>query len=76
MGTGRQKSAQSAASSHLPGNFVENAAFHPLPLQDNKPGLPMQMFGDVWEWTQSNYNPYPGYKPWEGLVGEYTPPRT
>ena len=53
------------------GNFVENAAFHPLPLQENKPGLPMQMFGDVWEWTQSNYNPYPGYKPWEGLVGEY-----
>jgi ergothioneine biosynthesis protein EgtB len=34
-------------------------------------GLPAQMFGDVWEWTQSNYNPYPGYKPWEGLVGEY-----
>ena len=53
------------------GNFVENAAFHPLPLQENKPGMPMQMFGDVWEWTQSNYNPYPGYKPWEGLVGEY-----
>ncbi|MES2363627.1 MAG: ergothioneine biosynthesis protein EgtB [Pseudomonadota bacterium] len=53
------------------GNFVENAAYHPLPQQENKPGQPMQLFGDVWEWTQSNYNPYPGYKPWEGLVGEY-----
>ena len=58
-------------AAHLHGNFVENAAFHPLPLQDSKPGLPLQMFGDVWEWTQSNYNPYPGYKPLEGLVGEY-----
>ena len=29
------------------------------------------MLGDAWEWTQSNYNPYPGYKPWEGLVGKY-----
>jgi ergothioneine biosynthesis protein EgtB len=53
------------------GNFVENAAFHPLPQRDNQRGTPAQMFGDVWEWTQSNYNPYPGYKPWEGLVGEY-----
>jgi len=53
------------------GNFVENAAYHPIPLQQQGPGSPAQMFGDVWEWTQSNYNPYPGYRPWEGLVGEY-----
>ncbi len=53
------------------GNFVENAAFHPLPQQEGHNGQPMQMLGDVWEWTQSNYNPYPGYQPWEGLVGEY-----
>ena len=54
----------------LQGNFVENAAYHPIPLQQS-PGNPGQMFGDVWEWTQSNYNPYPGYQPWKGLVGEY-----
>ena len=53
------------------GNFVESAAYHPLPMQHAKAEGIAQMFGDVWEWTQSNYNPYPGYKPWEGLVGEY-----
>jgi ergothioneine biosynthesis protein EgtB len=59
-------------SPHQPqGNFVESAAFHPLPLQEAAQGQPAQMFGDVWEWTQSNYNPYPGYRPWEGAVGEY-----
>ncbi len=53
------------------GNFVESAAYHPIPLQQQTVGSPAQMFGDVWEWTQSNYSPYPGYRPWEGLVGEY-----
>jgi ergothioneine biosynthesis protein EgtB len=30
-----------------------------------------QMFGDVWEWTQSAYAPYPGYRPSDGALGEY-----
>lgn len=30
-----------------------------------------QMFGDLWEWTQSAYSPYPGYKTAPGPVGEY-----
>ena len=29
------------------------------------------MFGDVWEWTQSAYLPYPGYRPPQGALGEY-----
>jgi formylglycine-generating enzyme required for sulfatase activity len=29
------------------------------------------MFGDVWEWTQSAYLPYPGYSPPKGALGEY-----
>ncbi len=28
-------------------------------------------FGGVWEWTQSAYLPYPGYRPVAGPLGEY-----
>ncbi len=62
---------KATANGLLAGNFVEQAAYHPLPLQNANTGSPAQMLGDVWEWTQSNYNPYPGYKPWVGQVGEY-----
>jgi ergothioneine biosynthesis protein EgtB len=30
-----------------------------------------QMFGELWQWTSSSYNAYPGFKTPEGVIGEY-----
>ncbi|HWE36051.1 MAG TPA: ergothioneine biosynthesis protein EgtB [Isosphaeraceae bacterium] len=67
------------AASDVPvaGNFVEDDRLHPLaapPVEDADPTLsnvPCQLFGDVWEWTQSPYTPYPGFRPAAGALGEY-----
>ena len=54
------------------GNFLESGALHPLALRDAPPqDRPAQLFGDVWEWTQSAYLPYPGYRAAAGAIGEY-----
>jgi ergothioneine biosynthesis protein EgtB len=53
------------------GNTLSSRALRPLPVDQPSNGLPRQMFGDVWEWTQSAYLPYPGYRPQEGALGEY-----
>jgi ergothioneine biosynthesis protein EgtB len=42
----------------------------PCPSAGGSGGL-RQMFGDVWEWTQSAYAPYPGFRAAAGAVGEY-----
>lgn len=59
-----------AATQPLSGNFVESGRMHPAP------GIvaatsPMQMFGDVWEWTRSPYQAYPRFRPLDGALGEY-----
>jgi ergothioneine biosynthesis protein EgtB len=67
------------AASRVPsieGNLLESGRFHPAPapaaLESGlQSGVPLQLFGDVWEWTASAYLPYPGYKPAAGALGEY-----
>ena len=59
-----------AANALVAGNFVERGVLHPQPAVEGTDAL-QQMFGDVWEWTRSQYSPYPGYKPAAGAVGEY-----
>jgi len=56
----------------IAGNFLESGTLHPLPLAGPVAGSgPAQLFGDVWEWTRSEYAPYRGYQPAAGAVGEY-----
>jgi ergothioneine biosynthesis protein EgtB len=52
------------------GNFVEAGRLHPAPAAGGT-SSPAQVFGDTWEWTQSAYSPYPGYRPPAGAIGEY-----
>ena len=50
--------------------FVEGGSFHPQPAGPAN-GRIQQAWGDAWEWTQSSYSAYPGYKPAPGAIGEY-----
>ena len=61
------------ASVNLPiiGNFVEEQHLHPIPSRQTGSRDLAQMFGDVWEWTQSSYSPYPGYAAAKDAIGEY-----
>ncbi|HET7335594.1 MAG TPA: ergothioneine biosynthesis protein EgtB [Rhizomicrobium sp.] len=62
------------AAAHTPdlrGNFRERGALRPLALHHHADGALAQMFGDVWEWTQSPYSPYPGFRAPEDAIGEY-----
>jgi len=59
----------------LEGNFLESGRFHPARLMDDREApprsSPTQLYGDVWEWTQSPYTPYRGFRPGAGALGEY-----
>ena len=51
------------AGARLPTEFEWEAAI-------DAPGI-TQMTGHVWQWTRSSYDPYPGFRPFAGAVGEY-----
>jgi ergothioneine biosynthesis protein EgtB len=51
----------------LEGNLLHRGLYHPAAAE---PGA-SQFIGDVWEWTQSPYVGYPGYRASAGAVGEY-----
>jgi ergothioneine biosynthesis protein EgtB len=57
------------ATVNLPiiGNFLDSNYLHPIPTEN----VHHQFFGDVWEWTQSAYLPYPGFQIADGAIGEY-----
>lgn len=48
--------------------FAESGV-HPRAL--NGAARAQSVIGGVWEWSASAYEPYPGYEPPEGAVGEY-----
>jgi ergothioneine biosynthesis protein EgtB len=52
------------------GNLL-GGTMHPLALGEAAAGGLAQMFGDVWEWTQSPYIGYPGFRAVPGALGEY-----
>jgi len=59
------------AASTIPvtGNLLESGRLHPA--VDESAAKLQQIWGDVWEWTQSPYTGYPGYQSLPGALGEY-----
>jgi ergothioneine biosynthesis protein EgtB len=74
-----------ASQTAVHGNFADADRLHPARAssghvhlvhpghraQPAHPAQPAQLFGDVWEWTQSSYAAYPGFRPLAGALGEY-----
>ena len=53
----------------IEGNLRDSGFLQPVAAEGTQDLL--QIYGDVWEWTQSPYSPYPGYRPQAGALGEY-----
>jgi ergothioneine biosynthesis protein EgtB len=71
-----EHAARSATPALVHANMLESGRLHPIAVSREvaaatNPSLPLQMYGDTWEWTASSYDPYPGFKAAAGAVGEY-----
>lgn len=61
-----------AAGCVATGHFADSGVFHPQADPGGSSGNAFrQLFGSVWEWTASPFQPYPGYTPLPGALGEY-----
>lgn len=60
-----------ASDRPVEGVFVDDERFHPMAPDAASGDHLVQIFGNVWEWTQSPYVGYPGYRPHGGALGEY-----
>jgi ergothioneine biosynthesis protein EgtB len=59
-----------AAEAAVEGNFAEAGFLHPAAGSGGE-GAPIQLFGDVWEWSSSAYSAYPGFAAGPGALAEY-----
>lgn len=60
-----------AREQEVEGNFSSTGRLRPAPVYAREDGGVAGLYGNVWEWTASVYAPYRGFKPNEGVVGEY-----
>ena len=61
-----------AADAPLSGNLGDSRRHHPVADRSGPDvGGLRQLIGDVWEWTQSPYTPYPRFRAVKGAIGEY-----
>jgi len=58
-----------ASNNYIHGNFLEDKIYQPY---SKKNGADLnQIWGHVWEWTSSNFSPYPGFKYHNDDISEY-----
>jgi ergothioneine biosynthesis protein EgtB len=61
-----------AAEQAVSGHGMEAGQFHPVAEAAADDGGPLhQLYGEVWQWTASQYLGYPGYQAAPGALGEY-----